>query len=77
LQKKDIKKQRKARCQDAGQAGDHLGREAGEGSQDEDCEISGDNQWSIRIEYEQELRALKQQQVLTIVDEEDEVDEVA
>jgi hypothetical protein len=42
-----------------------------------DCEIAGDNQWSIRIEYEQEQRALKQQQVLTIVDEEDEEDEVA
>jgi hypothetical protein len=41
-----------------------------------DCEIAGDNQWSIRIEYEQEQRALKQQ-VLTIVDEEDEEDEVA
>jgi hypothetical protein len=76
LQKKDIKKQRKARCQDAGKAGDHFGREAGEGSQEVDCEISGDKLWSIRIEYDQELRALKQQQVLTIVDEEDEEDEV-
>ena len=73
----DIKRQKKRDAKLQAKLAARQAEKQARALQDVDCEIAGDNQWSIRIEYEQEQRALKQQQVLTIVDEEDEEDEVA